>query len=181
MDINEQVNTKTIASKCWNIIEIIAHSVLSFLFKLVNKELTDDIFDAFMQFVKFGLIGVTNTVLSYVINVVALLGFQKAGMSPKYDYLVAQFVAFVISVSWSFYWNNKLVFKEEDSGQRVWWKALIKTYISYSFTGIFLNSVLSWMWVTLLNISKLIAPLINLVVSVPINFLINKFWAFKGE
>ena len=174
-------NANNIGAKCWNIIEMIAHAVLNFFFKIIHKELTDEIFAAFMQFVKFGLIGVTNTVLSYVINVVALYGFQRAGMSPKYDYLVAQFVAFVISVAWSFYWNNKLVFKEEDSGKRVWWKALIKTYISYSFTGIFLNSVLSWIWVNLFHVSKYIAPLINLIISVPINFLINKFWAFKGD
>ncbi|MCR5700811.1 MAG: GtrA family protein [Lachnospiraceae bacterium] len=133
-----------------------------------------------MQFVKFGLIGVTNTVLSYAINVIALLSFQRTDMSSNYDYLIAQLVAFVLSVAWSFYWNNKLVFKEE-SGQRVWWKVLIKTYISYSFTGIFLNSVLSWIWVKLFHISKLVEPLINLVISVPINFLINKFWAFKVE
>ncbi len=170
-----------VAIKCWNIIEVIARAVLTFFFKIIHKELTDEAFASFMQFVKFGLIGVTNTVLSYVINVVALLSFQNMGMSPKYDYLVAQFVAFVLSVAWSFYWNNKLVFKEEESGQRVWWKALIKTYISYSFTGIFLNSVLSWIWVSIFHISKLVAPLINLVVSVPINFLINKFWAFKTE
>ncbi|MCR5700802.1 MAG: GtrA family protein [Lachnospiraceae bacterium] len=170
-----------VAGKYWSLIEVIAHGVLGFCFKLIHKELTDEAFASFMQFVKFGLIGVTNTVLSYVINVAALLSFQKIGMSPKYDYLVAQFVAFVLSVAWSFYWNNKLVFKEDETGQRVWWKALIKTYISYSFTGIFLNSLLSWIWVSLFHISKLVAPLINLVISVPINFLINKFWAFKGE
>lgn len=173
--------TNNIGAKCWSIIEAIAHAVLSAFFKLIHKELTDEIFAAFMQFVKFGLIGVTNTILSYAINVVALYGFQRAGMSPRYDYLVAQFVAFVISVAWSFFWNNKLVFKEEESGKRVWWKALIKTYISYSFTGIFLNSVLSWIWVTLFHVSKYVAPLFNLIISVPINFIINKFWAFKGE
>lgn len=170
-----------VAGKCWNIILIITHAVLGVFFKLMHKELADETFASFMQFVKFGLIGVTNTLLSYAINVAALFGFQKMGMSPKYDYLVAQIVAFVLSVAWSFYWNNKLVFKEDESGQRVWWKALIKTYISYSFTGIFLNSVLSWIWVSLFHISKFIAPLINLVIGVPINFLINKFWAFKGE
>ena len=30
-------------------------------------------------------------------------------------------------------------------------------------------------------ISKYLAPLINLVVSIPVNFLMNKLWAFKGE
>lgn len=60
-------------------------------------------------------------------------------------------------------------------------KALIKTYISYGFTGIVLNNILSWLWITVFSISKFVAPLINLIVSVPINFVINKLWAFKAE
>lgn len=163
----------------WRIIVGISRVILTFLFRIIHKELTEELFSAFMQFLKFGLVGVSNTILSYVLNILALILLQNMGMSPDYDYLVAQFIAFVISVAWSFYWNNKLVFKEEEGGQRVWWKTMIKTYISYSFTGIFLNSILLWIWVSLLHISKLIAPLINLIISIPVNFLINKFWAFK--
>ena len=29
--------------------------------------------------------------------------------------------------------------------------------------------------------SKFIAPLINLIISVPVNFIMNKMWAFKTE
>jgi putative flippase GtrA len=168
-----------IVNKCWNIIEIIAHAVLAFLFGLVHKELKDEAFAAFMQFVKFGLVGVTNTFVCYAINILSLFGLQKAGLFPRYDYLIAQFIAFVLSVAWSFYWNNKLVFVEKEDGHRVWWKTLIKTYIAYSFTGVFLNSFLLWIWVEVLNISKVIAPLINIVFNVPLNFVINKYWAYK--
>lgn len=172
---------KEIVNKCWDVIKKILHTVLVLFFNTIHKEMKDENYYAFVQFTKFGLIGITNTILSYAINIAALFFFRKISMSSTYDYLVAQFVAFVLSVAWSFYWNNKLVFKEDDSSKRVWWKALIKTYISYSFTGVFLNSVLSWIWVSLLQVSKIIAPLLNIVINVPINFLINKFWAFKDE
>ena len=56
---------------------------------------------------------------------------------------------------------------------------MIKTYISYSFTGLFLSSILLVLWVQVLGISEFIAPIINLLISVPLNFIINKFWAFK--
>ena len=56
---------------------------------------------------------------------------------------------------------------------------LIKTYISYAFTGLFLNSILSLLWVEVFGIPKIIAPIINLLVSVPLNFIMNKFWAFR--
>ncbi len=165
--------------KIWNIIEKAAHAVLALLFRLVHKELTEEIFAAVMQFVKFGIVGVSNTIISYVLYVGSLLVFQKYSLLPQMDYLAAQAIAFVLSVLWSFYWNNKLVFKEKEGERRCLWRALLKTYVSYSFTGLFLNSVLLVLWVRVLHISEFLAPVINLVVSVPVNFLINKFWAFR--
>jgi putative flippase GtrA len=103
------------------------------------------------------------------------------GILPKIDYLVAQVIAFILSVLWSFFWNNKFVFKKDEDEHRNPWAALAKTYVSYAFTGLFLNTVLSIIWVDLLSISKLIAPIINLLVSVPINFFLNKLWAFKTD
>ena len=129
---------------------------------------------------KFGIVGLSNTVISYVIYVIALLLFQYAGILPRADYLVAQFIGFVLIVLWSFYWNRKYVFKAENEVVP-WPQALIKTYISYAFTGIFLNSILSVLWVQWLGIPKMIAPIINLLVSVPLNFVMNKFWAFRGN
>ena len=89
-------------------------------------------------------------------------------------------IAFILSVLWSFYWNNKFVFTARDGQKRNLWQALIKTYIAYGFTGIILNNVLSHVWINVLGISKFVAPLINLIISVPLNFIINKLWAFKA-
>lgn len=170
---------QNIGNKLWKLIEIIVHAVLTVCFKVIGKELADTTFESFMQFVKFGIVGLSNTVISYVLYAVSLLGFQKAGIFPKVDYLLAQIIAFVLSVLWSFYWNNKMVFVQEEGKERTVWKALLKTYVSYSFTGLFLNSILLVLWVQVIGISEFIAPIINLLVSVPLNFIINKFWAFK--
>lgn len=168
-----------IGSALWSIIEKIARVVLESCFKLCKKELSDETFSAIMQFVKFGIVGVSNTVISYVLYAISLLGFQKTGIFGKVDYLAAQIIAFVLSVLWSFYWNNKMVFVQEEGEKRSVIGALIKTYISYSFTGLFLNSILLVIWVQVFHISEFIAPIINLLISVPVNFIINKFWAFK--
>lgn len=149
-----------------------------FLEKIFRLKLSQDKYDALIQFVKFGIVGLSNTVVSYVIYVVSLLLLQKAGLLPQIDYLVAQFIGFVLSVLWSFYWNNKFVFQDSE-GKRNLWQALLKTYMSYAFTGLFLNSILSLLWVEVFQWSKMIAPMINLLVSVPLNFIMNKFWAFK--
>ena len=167
-----------IAKTFWNIIETITRF---FLLKVFRLKLNEEQIQGFLQFVKFGLVGVTSTVFSYVTYLVSLLLFQKAHFFPKYDYLVAQFVAFVLSVLWSYFWNSRLVFKKEENEHRSIWRTLAKTYASYAFTGLFLNTVLSYLWVDVIGISKLIAPIINLTVSVPINFFMNKLWAFRSK
>lgn len=168
-----------IITKIWNMIENVLFVILRFFFGLVHKELSDVAFGNFMQFVRFGIVGISNTLISYVLYAGSLLLFQKFGVLPNGDYLVAHIIEFVLSVAWSFYWNNKMVFVKEEGQKRSIWKALIKTYISYSFTGLFLNSILLVLWIQVFSISEFVAPIINLIVSVPINFLINKFWAFK--
>ncbi|WP_242845499.1 GtrA family protein [Butyrivibrio sp. WCE2006] len=165
----------------WNIIEGIAAFVFKSCFKIVGRDYTDEIHAALMQFVKFGIVGVSNTVISYLLYTFSLLLMRAVGVFERIDYLIATVIAFVLSVLWSFYWNNKMVFVMEEGQSRNLWKALIKTYISYSFTGLFLNSVLMVLWVQIFHISEFIAPIINLLVSVPVNFIINKFWAFKSE
>jgi len=150
------------------------------VYKIFHLKISEDNWGKFLQFVKFGIVGLSNTVISYVIYVIALLFFQRGGLFPSVDYLISHVIAFVLSVLWSFYWNRKYVFEADDDCVP-WPKALLKTYISYAFTGLFLNSVLSILWVQRVGIPKLFAPIINLLVSVPINFVLNKFWAFRSK
>lgn len=171
----KKMNEKQMA-KFWTLIEKI---IRFFLIKIFRLKLSNEDIENVMQFIKFGIVGLSNTVISYVIYLVSLLTFEKTDIFHNTDYLVSQVIAFVLSVLWSFYWNRKFVFKADE--QVSWLKALIKTYISYAFTGLFLNSILSILWVDILNMSKLIAPIINLIVSVPLNFILNKFWAFKKK
>ena len=161
--------------KYWDLIKKILEFIV---FRVLHLKLSKEVWEQIIQFIKFGIIGLSNTVISYVIYVCVLLFLQRNQYFPNTDYLVGQFIGFIISVLWSFYWNRKYVF-DADSEAVPWLQALIKTYISYAFTGIFLNSILSVLWVEWFGIPKIIAPIINLLVSVPLNFILNKFWAFK--
>ena len=158
------------------IIETIVDKILA-----ITGNKNENLRNSIVQFIKFGIVGVSNTLISYLLYVAVLLLLKQANILQNINYLVAQFVAFVLSVLWSFYWNNRMVFVLEENQTRNIWKALLKTYISYSFTGIFLNSALLVLWVQIFHISEFIAPIINLLVSVPLNFIINKFWAFRAK
>ncbi len=157
----------------WNICKSILYWSIT---KVLRIKLSDERWNDLLQFLRFGLVGLSNSALSYILFLISLWLFQKFDIWPQVDYLIAQLIGFMISVLWSFYWNRKFVFHAENLP---WPRALLKTYLSYAFSGIVLNSVLSIIWVQGLGIPKVVAPILNLVVSVPVNFLLNKFWAFR--
>lgn len=145
--------------------------------KMSKTEVSDVFINNLMQFVKFGIVGISNTVISYALNVATLLLLRP--FQVNWDYIAGNLVAFTLSVLWSFYWNNRYVFILEEGESRSLFRALLKTYISYGFTGVVLNNIMSWIWISIVEVSKYIAPMINLFVSVPLNYAINKLWAFK--
>ena len=153
--------------------DFVENSVFSLL-QQFGISLENDKQKSIVQFIKFGLIGVTNTLLSYAINVAVLLLLKDRNLS--WDYVPGNVISFVISVAWSFYWNNRYVFSNGDNSN--WPQKLLKSYLSYGFTGIILSNGLSYIWINLLGVSKYIAPIINLIISVPLNFIIHKIWVY---
>lgn len=134
--------------------------------------------ESFVQFVKFCIVGLSNTAVAYFLNIAILIMLKDAEW--RWDYIFANVSSFTISIFWSFFWNNKYVFKEKPDEQRNKWKALGKTFLSYGFTGYILSSILLFVLVDVFEISKYIAPLLTLIITVPVNFLLNKLWAFRS-
>jgi putative flippase GtrA len=127
-----------------------------------------------LQFIKFGIVGVSNTLVSFAVYYIFIW------IDPKL-YLIGSALGWVVSVANAFYWNNKYVFRKGEGQTRNLGRALLKTYVAYGLTGIVLANALSYVWINVFGVSKYVAPLINLVISIPLNFIINKFWAFRTE
>ena len=126
-----------------------------------------------LQFIKFGMVGLTNTALSYAIYaLIVWLGGH---------YLLASVVSFIISVAWSYLLNNRFVFQKAEGEARVWWKTLLKAYVSYGITGLVLVNILLYIWIDVLGVNQYLAFIFNLVFTIPTNFLLNKLWAFKKD
>ena len=128
-----------------------------------------------MQFIKFCMVGMSNAIVSYVTYTAFLILFENLNLFPECDYLVSQYIAFFLSVLWSFYWNNKYVFERTEK----WYYSLIKMMIVYSITGIILSSILLYLLIDVMGIHKLIAPIINIAICLPVNYLLNKKLAFR--
>lgn len=161
--------------------------------EIKNKKLA-----ALWQFVKFGMVGAFNTIFSYVIYNFCYYVFNS-GVH------IANITAFVITVFSAYLLQSRFVFRQDENGEkRVWWKVLIKTYISYSFTGLFLTELLLMLWINVINLGQYLgglcdwlsgfglslqpqdlaaslAPILNMVITIPTNFLINKFWAYRQK
>ena len=122
--------------------------------------------ETILQFLKFGAVGVSNTLIAF--GVYYFLFFNNV------HYMVANLAGWAVGVFNGFYWNNKYVFKSSGDFLGI----LLKTYMSYGvsfLTGMFMLYVL----VEFLHMSPVIAPVLCLLVTVPLNFMLNKFWAFK--
>ena len=135
--------------------------------------------EVILQFLKFGIIGFMNTIISYLINnglYLLFLHTQVLGPSETLMRQTSNLVAFLVTVPIGYVLNSKYTFtKKEDV---VWWKPLVKVYASYSITGLFMNAILNYLF-ELMGIPNYIATFLQLFFTVPTNFLLNKFWAYK--
>lgn len=134
-------------------------------FKKMNKE---HALISFGQFLKFGIVGISNTFVGLMVYYI-LVYFGV-------HYIIANTMGFMVSVLNAYYWNNRYVFKKQTSRSAI--DVLIKVYIVYGMSFI-LNTGLLFIMVNFLDISKYVAPVINLFIITPINFWLNKHWAFN--
>ncbi|MCR3760024.1 GtrA family protein [Clostridium felsineum] len=141
------------------------------------------------QFLKFGLVGFSNTVISTLVTYLVIflcnlyLTPHLSNITNEFSKLlvsqIANLIGFIVGVLNSYYWNNKYVFTLEKDENRNTLKTFIKTFIAYASTGILLNGALLILWVNVLHISQYIGPIINLIITIPLNYVINKYWAYK--
>jgi len=120
------------------------------------------------QFIKFGIVGLSNTAIS-------LLVYYFFIWLNKDLYIIGNVMGFIVSVVNAFYWNNRYVFTNEGKNNL---RTFLRSCIIYTFTFL-LSTILLFIWVNKIGILEEIAPLINLCITIPLNFLLNKFWAFK--
>lgn len=127
----------------------------------------------FWQFFKFGLVGLSNTAVSMGVYYVFLW------LDPNL-YMIGSVLGTILSIANAFIWNDLFVFTGNAKDFKSVMKRLGKTYISYGGTSL-LSNVLLWLEVSLFAVSKVIAPVINLLITIPLNFVINKLWTFHKD
>ena len=133
-----------------------------------NVHSKKEFFALVWQFIKFGIVGFSNTLISLAVYYI-LVFFG-------WNYLLANTMGFLISVCNAFFCNYRYVFKDKTETSIP--KSFSKVFITYGISYL-VSTFLIWLMVDIMHISEWLAPLIRLVVTVPLNFVLNKLWAFR--
>lgn len=149
-----------------------------------------------IQFIKFGLVGVSNTAISYGTEMLCyyvlfkrtafagIINFlSHIGIAAKCDdvrIVITTIIAFVISVTNSYFWNNRYVFSSGKKSFSQHLATYFKTFACYGITGLVISPIIK-IFLTKISVPFFIASFGALIITIPLNFVMNKFWAFKSK
>lgn len=172
-----------------NSLKSIQSKLQAFLGSIDNKRS-----QALIQFIKFGLVGVTNTLISYGVEMLCYYVVFKSysfnnitSFFHQYKFYVTSeeikvmtvtALAFIISVTNSYFLNSRFVFKAGSNNSSSKGIVYMKTVFCYALTGLIIAPLIKMQLVTA-HIPYWFASLCALIVTIPLNFLMNKFWAYS--
>lgn len=154
----------------WNLLMKIARWCLNLCFRIVGKELSDDAWQVFEQFFKFLLVGLSNTV------VVLAVYYIVVWLGGTQYYLLGQTLGYAVGIVNSFFWNSKLVFSHSREAKGL---AFVKMCACYGITYVIQMGLL-YAFVEWLSMTEWLAPVVAIIITTPINFVLNKLFAFKN-
>jgi putative flippase GtrA len=120
-----------------------------------------------LQFVKFGIVGVSNTLLTLLVYTLLLKVFGVW-------YLAASAIGFIVGATNGFLWNRRWTFKEHvgDSFTPLRWTIV-------QGCGLGLNLGLLYVLVDRVSLDKLVAQACATAVVTVLTFIANRGWTFR--
>ncbi|WP_291651471.1 GtrA family protein [Clostridium sp.] len=120
------------------------------------------------KFVKFGLVGVFNTLIQIIIfNMLRVCNFNV---------VVANSIGYICGMVNSYLWNNRWVFKSNSKEAITIFKFIIVNLIT-----MIINNLLLLILVGKLGLNDTISQIIAIIFTMIINFIGNKLWTFKSK
>jgi putative flippase GtrA len=120
------------------------------------------------QFIKFGIVGVSNTLLTAGVIWILMKVFHCS------DY-VSNFIGYIIGLTNSFIWNRKWTFESKTKVSVTVFKFIVTFAISYAVQ---LGNLYALLHLT--HIDPYYCQLLSIVVYTLINFILNKYYTFKN-
>lgn len=123
--------------------------------------------DGVIRFIKFGMVGVINTLVNWIIFFI----LNGLGMY----YILANIIAYILGTVNSYLWNTLWVFKYKDKAST---ETTIK-FIILNLIGLGLNTGILYVLVDLCNLNKFIGLVTTTAIVMIINYIVNKLWVFS--
>jgi putative flippase GtrA len=122
-----------------------------------------------LQFVKFGVVGVSNTLIFFLVYTLLLKVFGVW-------YVAASGIGFAVGAINGFLWNRAWTFRGHvgDAFTPVRWFVV-------QASGLLLNLGLVYLFVDGAGLGELIGQAVTIVIVTVVTFLANRAWTFKGH
>lgn len=135
-------------------------------------ELIRRLWQKYRELIMYGVVGVCTT----VINVVAFQLLHTGGM----HYAIANVIAWVVAVAFSFFANKLLVFENHGWKPQVVWREAVTFTLSRAAT-LLVDEAGMALLISGLHWQELPAKVVVNVLVIIINYVLGKFWVFGGK
>ncbi|WP_225362938.1 GtrA family protein [Apilactobacillus quenuiae] len=119
------------------------------------------------QFLKFGITGLINTILTYIIYTL-LWQMTSPTIAIAFGYGITSIIGITVNKQWVFKSKNDLS------------KLAFRYYTTYLLTWL-LSVMITHLISHQSTINGQIIPLIALIITIPINFCLSKYWVFSNH
>lgn len=123
----------------------------------------------FLNFIKFAIVGVVNTLLNFVIF--AILSFSGV------HYIIANVIAYTVATANSYFWNSRWVFNHSGGFKS---KASMKFFM-LNLVGLILNTSIMFVLVEVFDVMEILALVFATGIVMIFNYIFNKIWVFKNK
>src|SRR4030042_497097 len=120
------------------------------------------------QFIKFGIVGVSSTIIDWGI-------FYLLNLVFGIYYLTAKVFSFSVAVINSFIWNRRWTFRSQNPERS---KEFTK-FLVIALVGLSINALIMYLAVSIFHARKIIGLIFATGIVTFWNFLANKFYTFK--
>ena len=113
----------------------------------------------FFEIARFLLAGTATTVFSYAVYLVLLIVLP---------YIIAYVISYAAGIVFSYFINTYFVFRQQFS-----WKSLFQFPLVY-IAQLIINLFVLWLAVDRFDMKQELAPLIAIVISIPVTYLMSR-------
>ena len=121
----------------------------------------------YRQFLLFCIVGASNTLIT--------LGVYTLLLKIGVPYLIATTIGYICGIINGYLWSSKVVFKKKKTIDNA------AKFVVVNLITIGVNTALMWLWVDVLVIHKILAQVITVCFTMPLNFILNKIWTYRSK